>query len=499
MPVSCRRGATRPRRRQQCTPMPKHAHAQKSRPPPPNSDCAARSSPLEYLSPGYSKKDRIARQMIEDAIASFRGAAAGAASVIGLFVGQPAPPRSVCAALGHPFVAVMSEGNPDRARQMMRAAPRWCWCRSVRVRRPDRCQARTSRLCLRRRSASSPRAAPSAPINLSWTETSALTSFTRVPMPADRGTGLKIDAFVDFVGLAAPGPASPPHCARTTPLFAATASSQQEPPSSPAATRRCSSRTPSRAAATAWPTRSPPDVAARRVYSGVERRGAFQTARGRENRKASSAVSRAAPTCMAAHLLRGEHKGGVVVCVICDLSAPQPVDRPPPGLTPPQTRSAHEAWQGPTAAADVNGERGHAELERGGRRRRAAVVLRRIAPERVARIGAVAEHAPEGIQVGGGHRVVLCDLSRPAQPVVGRGVVLRGHVEHSAIVVHVEGARRRHRVAQVRRRGGCGAGSVVDGAAGDLAELSEPPYAERTESRRAASAAEVASSAARDK
>ena len=75
---------------------------------------------LEYLNPGYSKKDRIARQIIEDAEAS--GELKPGQTVVELTSGNTGTGLAiVCAVKGYPFVAVMSKGNsPERAR-MMRA------------------------------------------------------------------------------------------------------------------------------------------------------------------------------------------------------------------------------------------------------------------------------------------------------------------------------------------------------------------------------------------
>lgn len=75
---------------------------------------------LEYLNPGFSKKDRIARQIVEDAEAD--GSLAPRQAVVELTSGNTGTGLAiVCAVKGHPFVAVMSRGNsPERAR-MMRA------------------------------------------------------------------------------------------------------------------------------------------------------------------------------------------------------------------------------------------------------------------------------------------------------------------------------------------------------------------------------------------
>jgi cysteine synthase A len=65
---------------------------------------------LEYLNPGFSKKDRIARQMIEEAEAS--GALQPGQTVVELTSGNTGTGLAiVCAVKGCPFVAVMSRGN----------------------------------------------------------------------------------------------------------------------------------------------------------------------------------------------------------------------------------------------------------------------------------------------------------------------------------------------------------------------------------------------------
>jgi cysteine synthase A len=73
---------------------------------------------LEYLNPGFSKKDRIALQMIEEAEAE--GKLRPGQTVVELTSGNTGTGLSiVCAVKGYPFVAVMSKGNsPERARMM---------------------------------------------------------------------------------------------------------------------------------------------------------------------------------------------------------------------------------------------------------------------------------------------------------------------------------------------------------------------------------------------
>jgi cysteine synthase len=75
---------------------------------------------LEYLNPGGSKKDRIARQIIEDAEAD--GSLRLHQPVVEMTSGNTGTGLAiVCAVKGHPFIAVMSRGNsPERVR-MMRA------------------------------------------------------------------------------------------------------------------------------------------------------------------------------------------------------------------------------------------------------------------------------------------------------------------------------------------------------------------------------------------
>jgi cysteine synthase A len=73
---------------------------------------------LEYLNPGFSKKDRIARQIIEDAEAE--GRLMPGQTVVELTSGNTGTGLAiVCGVKGYPFVAVMSRGNSaERARMM---------------------------------------------------------------------------------------------------------------------------------------------------------------------------------------------------------------------------------------------------------------------------------------------------------------------------------------------------------------------------------------------
>ena len=73
---------------------------------------------LEYLNPGFSKKDRIARQIIEDAEAA--GRLQPGQTVVELTSGNTGTGLAiVCGIKGYPFVAAMSKGNSrERARMM---------------------------------------------------------------------------------------------------------------------------------------------------------------------------------------------------------------------------------------------------------------------------------------------------------------------------------------------------------------------------------------------
>ena len=75
---------------------------------------------LEYLNPGFSKKDRIALQMIEEA--ETNGSLQPGQTVVELTSGNTGTGLSiVCAVKGHPFVAVMSKGNSTERARMMKA------------------------------------------------------------------------------------------------------------------------------------------------------------------------------------------------------------------------------------------------------------------------------------------------------------------------------------------------------------------------------------------
>ncbi|MHA2247660.1 MAG: PLP-dependent cysteine synthase family protein [Candidatus Hodarchaeales archaeon] len=75
---------------------------------------------LEYFNPGYSKKDRIGLQMIEDAEES--GVLQPSQTIVEMTSGNTGTGLSiVCTIKGYPFVAVMSKGNSEERARMMRA------------------------------------------------------------------------------------------------------------------------------------------------------------------------------------------------------------------------------------------------------------------------------------------------------------------------------------------------------------------------------------------
>jgi len=75
---------------------------------------------LEYLNPGGSKKDRMARQVIEDAEAN--GSLKPHQPVVEMTSGNAGTGLAiVCAVRGYPFIAVMSRGNSQERVRMMQA------------------------------------------------------------------------------------------------------------------------------------------------------------------------------------------------------------------------------------------------------------------------------------------------------------------------------------------------------------------------------------------
>jgi cysteine synthase len=75
---------------------------------------------LEYLNPGGSKKDRVARQIIEDA--EMDGTLQRGQPVVELTSGNTGTGLAiVCTVKGYPFIAVMSKGNSRERMRMMTA------------------------------------------------------------------------------------------------------------------------------------------------------------------------------------------------------------------------------------------------------------------------------------------------------------------------------------------------------------------------------------------
>jgi cysteine synthase A len=75
---------------------------------------------LDYLSPGFSKKDRAAKGIIEEAERD--GSLRPGQTVVELTSGNMGTGLAiVCAVKGYPFVAVMSKGNSQERARMMRA------------------------------------------------------------------------------------------------------------------------------------------------------------------------------------------------------------------------------------------------------------------------------------------------------------------------------------------------------------------------------------------
>lgn len=75
---------------------------------------------LEQLNPGGSMKDRVARKIVQDAIAS--GQLSAGQPVVEVTSGNTGIGLAiVCQAMNHPFIAVMSRGNSRERALMMRA------------------------------------------------------------------------------------------------------------------------------------------------------------------------------------------------------------------------------------------------------------------------------------------------------------------------------------------------------------------------------------------
>src|SRR5437763_3558259 len=75
---------------------------------------------LEYLNPGFSKKDRIARQIVEDAEAD--GTLAPGQTVVELTSGNTSKGRTThCGAQGNPLTRLMSRGTKKKSQRKKRS------------------------------------------------------------------------------------------------------------------------------------------------------------------------------------------------------------------------------------------------------------------------------------------------------------------------------------------------------------------------------------------
>ena len=154
---------------------------------------------LEYLNPGFSKKDRIARQIIDDALAD--GRLRPGQPVVELTSGNTGTGLAiVCAVRGHSFIAVMSEGNSRERVRMMRAlgaevvlVPQAPGARSGRVTGEDLAlvEARAQELTRERNAFRADQF-----VNPSASRAHAATTAAELC----EQTGGAIDAFVEFVG-----------------------------------------------------------------------------------------------------------------------------------------------------------------------------------------------------------------------------------------------------------------------------------------------------------
>jgi cysteine synthase len=120
---------------------------------------------LDYLNPGFSKKDRAARGLIEQAERD--GLLKPGQTVVELTSGNMGAGLAiVCGVKGYPFVAVMSKGNsPERARQMTALGAEVVLVDQLPESIPARSRAAIWHGWKKRRNASPPNVAPFAPIN----------------------------------------------------------------------------------------------------------------------------------------------------------------------------------------------------------------------------------------------------------------------------------------------------------------------------------------------
>ena len=208
---------------------------------------------LEYLNPGFSKKDRIARQIVEDAEAD--GSLRPGQTVVELTSGNTGTGLAiVCGVKGYPFVAVMSKGNSTERARMMAAlgaevvlvdqaaglGPRPGLGRRPRAGRAGGAADRGRARRLPRRPVP-PRPATSR------------AHYLHTAPEILRQAGGRIDAFCDFAGLGRVVRRVRGRLKERDPRSAATSSSRRAPRCSPAS-RSPTRTTASRAAATRWPS-----------------------------------------------------------------------------------------------------------------------------------------------------------------------------------------------------------------------------------------------------
>jgi cysteine synthase len=154
---------------------------------------------LEYLNPGFSKKDRIARQIIDDALAA--GDLRPRQTVVELTSGNTGTGLAiVCAVRGHPFVAVMSEGNsPERARMMRALGAEVILVPQARGARPGRVSGEDLAL-VEARAQSVTRERGAFRANQFVNQSAASAHELHTGPELWQQTGGRIDAFCDFVG-----------------------------------------------------------------------------------------------------------------------------------------------------------------------------------------------------------------------------------------------------------------------------------------------------------
>jgi cysteine synthase A len=154
---------------------------------------------LEYLNPGGSKKDRVARQMIKDAEEA--GVLLPGQPVVELTSGNTGAGLAIaCAVTGHPFIAVLSRGSSaERARMIAALGAEVVLVDQAPGSAPDRVSGADMALVeeqAQRIAESSGAFRPNQFENRSNVEA----HYTGTGPEIWDQTGGEIDAFVDFVG-----------------------------------------------------------------------------------------------------------------------------------------------------------------------------------------------------------------------------------------------------------------------------------------------------------